>query len=61
MGNKCECGTVIPLGDVVCQDCCEHDYDEDTGFMCLNCGKDGAAEVLSTIYDLGKDFYKYGP
>ena len=43
-----------------CQACCEHEYDPDEGFMCLNCGKDGTEHVLSRAYDRVKDAIKYG-
>jgi len=23
----------------VCQDCCEHEFDPDEGYMCLNCSE----------------------
>lgn len=38
---------------------CEHDFDPDEGFHCLNCGKDGSEEVLSSAYDRAKDRRKY--
>lgn len=31
----CECGNQHL--EEYCQECCEHDYDPDEGFMCLNC------------------------
>lgn len=24
-----------------CRECCQHEYDWDEGFMCLNCGEQG--------------------
>lgn len=39
---------------------CEHDFDPDEGFTCLNCGKDGTEEVMSRAYDRAKDLRKYG-
>lgn len=24
-----------------CQECCEHDFDPDEGYICLNCGLEG--------------------
>lgn len=39
---------------------CEHEFDPSEGFTCLNCGKDGAEEVLSAAYDRAKDLKKYG-
>lgn len=39
---------------------CEHEFDPDEGFTCLNCGKDGAEEVFSRAYDRAKDRRKYG-
>lgn len=39
---------------------CEHDFDPDEGFHCLNCGKDGSEEVLSAAFDRAKDMRKYG-
>lgn len=26
---------------------CDHDYDPDEGYTCLNCGKDGREEVMA--------------
>lgn len=43
-----------------CENCCNHDFDPDEGYICLNCGKDGAEEVSSRAYDRYKDFIKYG-
>lgn len=42
------------------QESCEHEFDPDEGFMCLNCGKEGAEEVLSAMADEAKDRRKYG-
>lgn len=42
------------------EDTCEHDFDPDEGFHCMNCGKDGTEEVMSRAYDRAKDFRKYG-
>lgn len=39
---------------------CEHEFDPDEGYHCLNCGKDGMEEVLSSAYDRAKDLRKYG-
>lgn len=43
-----------------CQECCEHEFDPDEGFMCLNCGKDGYEDVMARAYDRAKDLRKYG-
>lgn len=57
--KKCaECGSAAE--SEFCQDCCEHEYDADEGFMCLGCGKEGAEEVMSRAYDRAKDLRKYG-
>lgn len=50
-------------GQSDCQKCCGnngHEFDPDEGYTCLNCGKDGAEEVLSAAYDRAKDIRKYG-
>lgn len=39
---------------------CEHEFDPDEGWHCLNCGKDGTEEVKSRAYDYAKDVRKYG-
>lgn len=57
--QTCEdCGEEY-IGDS-CQDCCDHDYDADEGFHCLNCGKDGSEAVQGRAYDAYKDRMKYG-
>jgi hypothetical protein len=38
-----------------CQACCDHEYDPDEGYMCLNCGKDGLEDVMTRAYDRAKD------
>lgn len=43
-----------------CEECCDHEFDPDEGFCCLNCGKDGTEDVMSAAYDRAKDFIKYG-
>ena len=43
-----------------CDKCCDHEFDPSEGFTCLNCGKDGAEEVLSAAYDRAKDLRRYG-
>lgn len=43
-----------------CQSCCDHEYDPDEGYMCLNCGTDGSEVVQSVAYDRAKDARKYG-
>jgi hypothetical protein len=58
--HKCgECGESFQ-GIYDCPHCCSHDFDPDEGYHCLNCGTDGAEEVLSRIYDEAKDRRKYG-
>lgn len=44
----------------VCNECCEHEYDASEGFMCLNCGNEGAEEMMSMAEDRAKDLRKYG-
>lgn len=57
----CEvCQLPIPLGRPGCWDCCEHTFDPDEGYMCLDCGKSGAEEVLARMADRAKDLRKYG-
>lgn len=38
------------------EDECEHDFDPDEGFHCLNCGKDGTEEVMSAAIDRAQDY-----
>lgn len=60
MAAKCaECGGPVEYGEY-CTQCCEHEYDPDEGFMCLNCGKEGVEEVMARAYDRAKDLRKYG-
>lgn len=30
-----------------CQSCCDHEYDPDEGYICLNCNKSGIEDVMS--------------
>ena len=46
--------------DEQCQECCPHEFDSSEGYTCLNCGKEGAEEVMSAAYDRAKDRMKYG-
>ncbi len=40
--KKCEeCGNLKEIYIDICQDCCEHEFDWDEGYTCLNCGKQG--------------------
>ncbi len=39
---------------------CEHDFDPDEGFHCLNCGKDGSEEVMSRAFDRAKSLRQDG-
>ncbi len=55
-----ECKTEIEKSFDICQKCCEHEFDPDEGYYCLDCGKCGAEEVLSALYDRAKDIRKYG-
>lgn len=55
-----DCKTPIAVSGYECQECCSHEFDPDEGFHCLNCGKDGAEEVVSALYDRMKDRMKYG-
>lgn len=58
---KCsDCGKPIAVSGYECQGCCEHEPDADEGFMCLNCGKECAEDVMSAAYDRAKDIRKYG-
>ena len=43
-----------------CEECCDHEFDADEGYHCLNCGKDGSESVMSAAYDRAKDLAKYG-
>lgn len=49
----CECGTKLSKDDCydVCEECCEHEYDSSEGYMCLNCGADGAEHVMARAYE----------
>lgn len=42
------------------EETCEHEFDPDEGYHCLNCGLDGSERVLSAAYDRAKDIRKYG-
>lgn len=42
------------------QETCDHEFDADEGFICLNCGKEGAEEILSAAADAAKNRRKYG-
>ena len=38
----CEaCNDTGEVGGDPCVECCEHEFDPDEGFTCLNCGKQG--------------------
>ncbi len=43
-----------------CQQCCEHEFDPNEGWHCLECGKDGSEEMMAAAYDRAKDLRKYG-
>lgn len=43
-----------------CQDCCDHDYDPDEGYTCINCGAEGYEDMAGAAYDYYKDMFKYG-
>lgn len=58
--HKCECGAELETYQDSCEECCEHAFDPDEGYHCLNCSKDGSEEVLSSAYDRAKDLRKYG-
>lgn len=60
--KKCEeCGGPLLIqGASVCPDCCDHEFDPDEGFMCLECGEEGADEVCSRAYDNAK-FSRHDP
>lgn len=57
--HLCECGESY-MGEYGCPHCCEHEFDADEGYHCLNCGTDGSEEVMSNAYDQAKDRMKYG-
>lgn len=39
-----------------CQECCEHEFDWDEGYMCLNCGKQGdVGEAIDRAMDSRDD------
>lgn len=60
-GRKCEnCDSEIDAWQDYCQACCDHEFDPGEGYHCLNCGKDGSEEVLSSAYDRAKNLRKYG-
>jgi hypothetical protein len=55
-----ECKEPIALAGYSCQSCCEHEFDADEGYHCLNCALDGSEDVMAAAYDRAKDFRKYG-
>lgn len=58
---KCpDCQTEISDNQQICQECCEHSPDPDEGYMCLECGKECAEDVMARAYDRAKDLAKYG-
>lgn len=40
-----------PCEDESCQECCEHEFDSEEGYMCLNCGKDGMESVMVAAHE----------
>lgn len=56
-----DCGELMKTHwEYGCQACCDHEFDPDEGFMCLNCGKEGAETVMADAYDRAKNIRKYG-
>lgn len=54
-GDFCDsCKEPCARGFDVCEDCCDHEYDADEGFICLNCGREGAEDVMAQAYDAAK-------
>lgn len=54
IAQACEnCGDIS--WNEICQECCDHEHDPDEGFMCLNCGHEGAEDVMASAYDRWKD------
>jgi hypothetical protein len=53
--NKCEqCGK--PCDGTNCPDCCEHQFDWDEGYTCLNCGEQGdVGALIDRAMDYGED------
>ena len=45
---------VTRIGSEPCQECCDHDFDPDEGYMCLNCNAEGAADYFADAYDRWK-------
>jgi len=42
MGYTCEnCQNTLEVNNMTCPECCEHDYDIDEGYTCINCGTQG--------------------
>lgn len=39
-GHECN------VSDDVCEECCEHQFDMDEGYMCLECGAQGDIGAL---------------
>lgn len=50
-----ECTNDQACVDSGCQECCEHEFDPDEGFTCINCGEQGE---MSDVYD--EDYWKDG-
>lgn len=55
-----ECNEPIALKGYDCQECCDHEPDEDEGYHCLRCGMDCSEDVMAAAYDRAKNFRKYG-
>lgn len=48
-----ECGDNREIDGIPCQECCEHAYDPDEGFMCEYCSHQGeASDVFDEDYGL---------
>lgn len=44
-----------PCSDHLCQTCCAdigHEHEPDNSYTCINCGHEGAADIISTQVDI---------
>jgi hypothetical protein len=50
-----ECQDTREVRGKGCRGCCEHEFDPDSGMMCLNCEADGYEHLSDWIYECERD------